>query len=273
MPDWTWWPKAASEQLVERLQPHPRNLAEVFSDDRWGTNLGRAYWLWIEDSERALDDEETSATATWIIEFFDRPLSPETNFRIFLRDDDSDEETRGFLTVRNRFVLWLSLSNISVDLDGLTSDDMESIVRDDLPAFAHEQSLDWWEKLRKSADRLCEASRLGNLSELEPRTVGEEALLALATRPGYIDWAEDSLEMSDNQLVFDSLPPSPDDGDWEEILPALTGDTDIEMMWHLHIDGIDDPANEINQQLGMGDYRPESWHSLFARARVADESN
>jgi len=271
--DWSWWP-APAHTLRERLKPNPRTLAAALADPRWETNVGRAYWLWVEEIDGPEEISDSTATAEWVVEFFDQPLGPDTNFRIFHIRDAIDD---GYLTARNRFLLWRSLWNISVDLDGALSEDldtagpgvegMESMVRDDMPGITHRQPRVWWEKLRDSADRLCEAARVGDLSQLQPRTVGEEALIALAVRDDYIGWARDSFEMADYQDVFDSLHTSEDDGDWGEILPALTGDTDVEMLWQPHLDGIDDPANELNRGLGIGDYRPAAWHSLFNRAK------
>jgi len=142
-----------------------------------------------------------------------------------------------------------------------------SMVRDDMPSITHGQPRAWWEQLRDEADRLCEAARIGEFFELQPRTVGEEALIARAVREGYIEWARDSFEMDDNQAVFDSLPASFADCEWGEIVPELTGDTDVEMLWQPHLDGIDDPANDLNRGLGVGDYRPSAWHELFDRAK------
>lgn len=267
-----WWAPPQSQNLLERSHPHPQNLTSALSDSRWETRLGRAYWLWIEDDDAR--DEVVTATATWVVEFFEGPLSPDTNFRIFVEEDGLDDASRGYLTVRNRFLLWLSLWNIAADLDGMlsmktVSMEMDSMVRDDLPNSVGEQPRPWWEAMRESADRLCEAARQGAVSDLEPRTVAEEALIALATRSDYVEWAMEGLEMDDRQHIFDSLPRSPEDGEWEEILPELTGDTDIEMLWQHSLDGIADPNDPTNKHLGMGDYRPVSWHVLFDRARTS----
>jgi len=271
--DLSWWP-ATELTMSERLQPDPRELAAVLADERWETKVGRAYWLWVEDPDSPDDDSGTTATAEWVVEFFEEPLSPDTNFQIFrVRGDHED----GYLSARNRFFLWRSLWNISVDLDGALSDDygtvdttvegMESMVLDDMPGIVRGQPRVWWERLRDAADRLCEAARTGELSDIRPRTVGEEALIALAVRDDYIEWAQDSLESDEYQQVFDSLPTSSHDGEWGEILPALTGDIDVEMLWQPHLDGIDNPTNAINIGLGMEDYRAASWHSLFDRVK------
>jgi hypothetical protein len=64
-----------------------------------------------------------------------------------------------------------------------------------------------------------------------------------------------------------------DDGpdyDWSEVPGALAGDTDIELLWSPELDGIGDPNDHTNADLGMGDYRAESWHHRFDQY-VGDE--
>jgi len=51
------------------------------------------------------------------------------------------------------------------------------------------------------------------------------------------------------------------------VLPALTGDTDIEILWDPGLDGLDNPQDPTNQFLGMGDYRPHRWHVTFGQYR------
>jgi hypothetical protein len=270
---WSWWPTPPGLRLVERVLPTADELRELLQDDRWETNVARGYWLWVRDGEEERNDYE--ATATWIVEFFDAPLNPMQNFRVFLQDDGLDEEDRGYLTVRTRFLLWVCLWNMAADLDGLVIDmwdDVDgSVVRGDMPRMVQEQPREWWEVMRDSADRLCEAARLGDIEALEPRTPAEEALIFLATRDDYVEWARDSLELGGRQAVFDALPVSPDDEVWEEILPQLTGDIDIEMFWTDDLVGHANPADAINRSLGIGDYRPEAWHTLFERATEPEE--
>ncbi|WP_165906133.1 hypothetical protein [Agromyces badenianii] len=93
---------------------------------------------------------------------FDKPLAPDTNVRVFLADAELDQNVETVLTPRNRFTLWVSLSNISVDLDGWLAgpvDAISSIVAGDMPAMVQSEPRDWWLALRESADRLREAAR------------------------------------------------------------------------------------------------------------------
>jgi hypothetical protein len=223
--------------------------------------------LWVRDQEENRDD--FVATASWIVEFFDAPLNPEQNFLVFM-PNGLDELDRGFLTARTRFLLWLSLGNMAADLDGLVSESWgvgESIVKDDMPRMVQDQSREWWESMRVSAERLCEAARRGEIEELEPRTPAEEALIYLATQVEYVAWARDTLEMDGRKNAFEALPASSDDEEWGEILPQLTGDVDIEMLWHNELVGRAAPDDEMNRYLGLGDYRPEALHELFDHAR------
>jgi hypothetical protein len=52
---------------------------------------------------------------------------------------------------------------------------------------------------------------------------------------------------------------------WEGILPAVTGDADVEFLWSPERDGFEDPGETSNLRLGVGDYRPRSWHRFFDR--------
>jgi len=59
-----------------------------------------------------------------------------------------------------------------------------------------------------------------------------------------------------------------DDGpdyDWHEVPAALAGDIDIEMLWMPELDGIENPDEQKNADMGVGDYRPQSWHDRFDR--------
>jgi hypothetical protein len=262
-----WWAAPSGMTVTERLKPKPSDLPRALSDERWTTQVARAYWLWMADSD---DRDEYEAAAEWFVEFLDAALEPDRNFRIFI-PHDGDFDERGYLTERNRFELWHSLHNIASDLDSLCADwpDMTSLVRDDMPLSTQSQPVEWWRELLRSADRLAHAARRGRVGELVPRTVGEEALIYLATRRDYVDFARDTIRDMERQVEFNALPVDEDDGEWSEILPDLTGDSDIAMLWARDQDGLDHPEERTNKLLGIGDYRPQAWHHLFDRALPA----
>jgi hypothetical protein len=255
----SWWPIPAGRQLLERVTP-VSSMHKVFTDRRWETHAGRAFWVWLED-ERQDDSEGAAATATWVVEFVDTPLSPETNFRVFIPGNDTDEERMDSLTPRNRFVLWQALWGIRSELDDRENSWDESLVYRSLNDVVGHQPQTWWEKLYEASDRLCEAARTGNIDDLIPRTVGEEALIMLATQPQYVGTGKDAVTI-EYQTVFDTLPQYEADEEWSGILPQLVGDTDIEMLWSPEFAGTDNPDHPINQILGIGDKRPHNWHNI-----------
>jgi hypothetical protein len=262
-----WWAVPSGVTVTERLQPKPSDLSQALSDERWSTQVARAYWLWIADGD---DHNDYEATAEWFVEFLDEPLEPDRNFRIFI-PHEGDFDERGYLTERNRFELWHSLHNIASDLDSLCADwpDVTSLVRDDMPLSTQSQPLEWWRELRRSADRLTDAARRGQVGDLVPRTVGEEALIYLATRQDYVDFARDTIRDMERQAEFNALAVDEDDGELSEIPPDLTGDSDVAMLWARDQDGIDNQEERTNKLLGLGDLRPQTWHSLFDRALLA----
>lgn len=65
-----------------------------------------------------------------------------------------------------------------------------------------------------------------------------------------------------------------DDGpdyDWHEVPAALARDIDIEMLWMPELDGIENPDDQKNVDMGVGDYRPQSWHHRFHRYAADSE--
>ncbi|WP_283569737.1 hypothetical protein [Rhodococcus qingshengii] len=185
-----------------------------------------------------------------------------------MEEGDPVGEDAGVFTIRTRFLLWISLCDMCADLESLTSDwpEWESTVKKDMPMMVQSQPCEWWREMFKSAERLCSAARLGRWNELVPRTPAEEALISLATRTEYVEAARDSIDMMGLAGQDESLPASEEDEIWDEILGALTGDVDIEIVWSAESFHRTDPDDDVNRYLGMGDYRPEAWHRLFDRA-------
>lgn len=260
-----WWPVPEGWTLQERLQPSSREIEGLLLDPRWWTYRARAYWVWVRDTEGALDDLESwSSDLQWVVEFFDEPVEELPDFLLFSAESDGSVDADDVLTPRTRMVLWMSLQNIFVDLDGKLSDweGMESMVIEDMPSLVQNQPREWWAQLRGSANRLCEAARAGHVADLEPRTVAEEALIALAMRSDYVDWATDMIESRGLRGIYRSLSHSPEDGYYDEVLPHLTGDTDVEALWVLDSPG---PERAFGEMLVESGYAADHWHRLFER--------
>jgi hypothetical protein len=112
---------------------------------------------------------------------------------------------------------------------------------------------------------------------LEPTHPAEEAVVHVAVTCGYTDVAFDLIGVDDDlRAALDALPvgsTQPEapgqvpeaDYTFDEVLPALTGDADIETLWDPGLDGLDDPQDPTNRFLGIGDYRPHRRHVTFGR--------
>jgi hypothetical protein len=193
------------------------------------------------------------------------------------------------LTARTRFVLWVALGQLAVAVDlalqpahnggqsiRAIADDPGGPLRD-FPAQTRTQPLVWWDLTQHAAGRMAEAMRTGQC--WKPRTPAEEAVVHVAVSCGYTDIAFDLIGVDDDlRADLDALPvgsTQPDapgqvpeaDYTFDEVLPALTGDADIEILWDPGLDGLDDPQDPTNRFLGMGDYRPHRWHVTFGRYR------
>lgn len=258
----SWWPAAPGFTLAARLTADDCTLENALSDPRWTSHKCRMYWLWVRTDEA--EDGSYSSSAEWFVEFFQEPVNPHFAFKVFVADDGEDEEARGALSPRNRFLLWQSLGNIVADLDGYKGPNAElSQIREDMPPLVSNESEEWWAQMCRSADRLCEAARTGDLSALVPRTPAEEALLYLATGADYIEWAEDSRTESEFQWVYDLLPTHDADGDFGWVQDELTSDADIAWMWMTDQTGPHPGHADNAEQLGKGSYRSSNWHRLF----------
>ena len=66
------------------------------------------------------------------------------------------------------------------------------------------------------------------------------------------------------------LPVHPDDFSWDLAQDVLFQDTDILALFNPDLDGIEDPADELNLQMRIGDYRPQAWFKAFANMDPRD---
>ena len=207
---------------------------------------------------------------------------------------DDDNENHWPLTPRTRYVMWVALNIIAGELrediadlkEAGTIDKMDLARQMDLfPAFTYNQPPEWWEQVARAADRMGEAMRTHR--DLEPRTPAEEAVVYVAAtgeKDVILEIArDDQTSLFARELA--QLPEGSDDEggrgvdyDFDEILDAISGDSDIEMIWDAAMDGLGDPDDEVNREHGIGDYRPQAWHRWFYRAikdaeRAAEDSD
>jgi hypothetical protein len=63
---------------------------------------------------------------------------------------------------------------------------------------------------------------------------------------------------------IDDLPTAEQDFDWGLLTEVLFQDLDIELVLEsTWADGIENPDEELNRLVGMGDYRPAAWFEPF----------
>jgi hypothetical protein len=67
-----------------------------------------------------------------------------------------------------------------------------------------------------------------------------------------------------------TLPSHPDDFDWDLVGDVLFQDNDILALFNPHLDGIEDPDAEVNQNFRIGDYRPQAWFETFNNMEPCD---
>ena len=61
--------------------------------------------------------------------------------------------------------------------------------------------------------------------------------------------------------------PASRDFDWPSLREDLFEDTDFLMLYAPELDGVDDPDDEVNQSLGIGEHlRPRDWFTPFGGA-------
>jgi hypothetical protein len=175
--------------------------------------------------------------------------------------DPSEEWEDGPMTVRNRRALFFAFGLLAENLDaeiaryredGKWPED-ETVAVDCFPPLTRAQPWAWWNGVAAAAWRMCEAMRTGE--KWNPRTVAEEVCLAVAVN----DYVELVTEVVEGMEDWPDLPVHEDDGDYEEVVPALCGDTDVEGMWSMAMDGLGDPTNEINIAHDLGAREVSDW--------------
>jgi hypothetical protein len=126
------------------------------------------------------------------------------------------------------------------------------------PRITWRQDAVWRRQAARAYDDLVDDIKAGRWPV--PRCVGEEKALRLMLAEA----AEVDLD-GDLRLarIVESLPEHPDDADWALADDALFQDHDLANLFRPALDGIEDPDNEVNREMGIGDYRPAVWFRWF----------
>jgi len=178
----------------------------------------------------------------------------------------SDERALAPITPRTRFVVWRSLRVVhhflETDLDEWP-DLHGALLLNHFPRFTLSQSEAWWIHTLRSISRMADRMRTGE--EWNPRTPAEEAGLYIATWRYFLEAARDEIEeREDLSQQFIQLPDFGGlDFDFDEVLAALAGDTDMATIFDPAADGFESLQERSTEELGLRDYRVSKWHTLF----------
>lgn len=139
-----------------------------------------------------------------------------------------------------------------VDTDG------EWLVFDEYPRITWRQDAVWRRQAARSFDDLVGDIEAGEWPR--PHCPGEEMALHLMLR--YAEAAVDGgWASADGSL--EHLPAHSDDFGWTLVTDVLFQDTDIRWIFDPEHDGAEDPDNDLNRDLAIGDYRPHAWFAAF----------
>jgi hypothetical protein len=176
------------------------------------------------------------------------------------------------LTPRIAAVLW-SISHVLADLaygdveiygDDPVTENLGSVLHQ-YPRITWRQDAVWRRQAARAYDDL--AGDIENGHWPMPRCVGEEMALRLILAEA----AENEFDEHPSlERIVESLPAHPDDADWDLADDALLQDHDLANLFRPALDGIEDPDNEINKEMGIGDYRPAAWFRWFLSAEPRD---
>lgn len=136
---------------------------------------------------------------------------------------------------------------------------------DEYPRVTWRQDAVWRRQAARAYDDLTGDIVAGEWPR--PTCPGEEMALHLI-----LQYAEAAVEdgWAGTEEEFAWLPRHRDDHDWEMAGGVLFQDTDILELFDAQRDGIEDPDDETNQVVGMGDYRPAAWFATFLNMTPRD---
>ncbi|GAA3053133.1 hypothetical protein GCM10020229_75940 [Kitasatospora albolonga] len=134
-----------------------------------------------------------------------------------------------------------------------------------LPKLTYTADLQWRRRMARAADDLAGDLEAGHWPE--PTCTAEELTLhlALGEAPDYADETTD-----DPEADHHALPEHKDDYDFDTCKDVLFQDHDVLMLYSARHDGIEDPDDDTNQTLGIGDLRPAAWFHPFQNETARD---
>ncbi|MEV4503829.1 hypothetical protein [Streptomyces klenkii] len=132
-----------------------------------------------------------------------------------------------------------------------------------LPKQTFAADLQWRRRFARAADDLAGDLERGNWPQ--PTCTAEELALHLAVRD-----AGDRGNEEHAVGEHGSLPTHQDDYDFDKCAKVFFQDSDVPMLYSARCDGIEDPDDESNRYMGIGDLRTAAWFEPFLNVPVRD---
>ncbi|ONI91291.1 hypothetical protein ALI22I_09505 [Saccharothrix sp. ALI-22-I] len=180
---------------------------------------------------------------------------------------DCDDCASDHVTPRTAAVLW-GMAGLLADHayddviehgdDPVEPDDPMWSVFDEFPRITWLQDAIWRRRAARAFDDLAADLLAGRWPQ--PTCPAEEMALHLMLRYGE-ELADDGTSGLDTH--FAHLPVYDNDLQWTLLADVLFKDHDILELFDPGRDGIEDPDDEQNRSIGMGDYTPPAWFTTF----------
>lgn len=267
--EFSGWPGKSPEQ--ERAEEVALVLADPVQMVQWGCEDGEALLARMPGVAAA---ETTAYARTMRPEDAYQPTAPDfaVLFVACSCGRPGCERCAGWQLTPRTALLWALLGlladrgydDVVAHGDDAVDPDANWALFADYPRITWEEDAVWRRQAARAYDDLAEDLERGQ--EPLPRSDGEEMALHLVLRQ-----APDAVtdEWFGPRLLA-GLPEHPDDLDWHMCLSVLFQDHDILALYDAELDGIEDPETDLNRDIGMGDYRPQSWFKPFDTAEPRD---
>jgi hypothetical protein len=138
-------------------------------------------------------------------------------------------------------------------------------VLDRFPRITWNQDSEWRRHVARACDDLTDDLARGGWPT--PRSNAEEMVLHLAIHDGP-SWQEVKDDIQDK--AHEVLPRHSLDYDWDMCSEMLFQDHDILMLYDESLDGIENPGDDTNRYLRIGDLRPAAWFEYFNNVEPRD---
>ena len=269
------------EQVLDDLPTAPaasfRQALQWLYDKNWpAIDIGPSTWR----------DRSASSTPGPVHDqgpnIIEAEFGPNPDFAALFPAEDCDCEqenchicTGWQLTPRTADLLYTALEALADqafdDIEEHGSEPVEKEDRGDwsvfnrLPRITWNQDAEWRRQIARACDDLTDDLVRGEWPT--PRNNAEEIVLHLAIHDGP-DWEEEKDDIEDE--AHEALPRHSRDYDWDMCSEILFQDHDILMLYDESLDGIENPGNDANRHLRMGDLRPAAWFEYFANVEPRD---